>query len=325
MKAFIMAVLLFVPLSVAAHSPIEFLDLIDKTKHSVVHVQNGPTDEALAELELNGPTDEDKEKYGDGTGFIIEGGYIITNHHVIAGGENIKVYFEGNRTPFPVTIIGSDEETDVAVLKPDHTFPKNIKPLQWRSEQIRVGAEIWAIGHPQGLEFSVSKGIVSHLNRRVESPWQRTIQFDAAINSGNSGGPLLDMDGNVVGINVMILSRVAEFNGLALAIDGFTARTAIKTLIAKGEIVRPLMGVMLSYDNDAYRVYAQGVGDDGPAGEAGMEVGDLYVSIDGFHISIMNDVFDVLAERNPGDVIKVKVIRDGKTLTLDIKLGTIQN
>ena len=293
-----------------------------------MHVLNKPKPGNLPNIANPGKKDEgpdleeeESEGYHSGTGFIVEGGYIITNHHVIANSESLKVYFENDQRAYPVTVVGADAEIDIAVLKPDKTFPKDVTPLQWRDERIRVGAEIWALGHPGGLVYSVSKGIVSHIDRRLASPWQQTIQIDAAVNQGNSGGPLLDMDGYLVGVNVMIVSRVSEFNGIALAIDGFTAKKAIKTLIAEGEIVRPLMGVQLGYDSDAYRVKAQALTEGGAAELAGIKANDLYVSIAGIEIINIDDVFDVLATKRPDDVVKVKVLRGRNTLTFDVKLG----
>lgn len=334
MKAFIMAVLLFVPFTVAAHSPVEFLDLIDDTKKSVVHVLNTPNDGELptiANPRKDGRRQQDEDDDDDitgpqffsGTGFIIEGGYIVTNHHVIDNSKKLEVQFENDPKSYPVTLVGADAAIDIAVLKPDHTFPKNIKPLKWRTERVRVGTEIWAIGHPGGLVYSVSKGIVSHIDRRIASPWQPTIQIDAAVNQGNSGGPLLDMDGYLVGVNVMIVSRVSEFNGIALAIDGFTAKKAVDILIVEGEIIRPLMGVALGYDSDSFRVKAEAITEGGAADLAGMEADDLYVSIEGTEIININDVFDVLKDYRPNDTIKVKVLRGRNTFILDVKLGKI--
>ena len=325
MKALIMAVLLFVPLSVAAHSPVEFLDLIDETKESVVHVITTPIPGSVSKLPSISPKEEPDTPQPDGparhsgTGFFVEGGYIVTNHHVIENYESILIYFENDPQSYQVEVIGSDAAIDIAILKPIGKF--SAKPLQWRTEDLRVGEEVWALGHPGGLVYSVSKGIVSHLDRRVVSPWQPTIQTDAAINQGNSGGPLLDMDGKVVGINVMILSRVSENNGLALAIDGGVAARATNAIIANGKIERPLMGVMLKYDAEVFRVKAEDVGGGGPASLAGIENNDYYLEIDGEEIFEVNDVFDVLAMKKPGDHVLVTIMRGAEIITYDVILG----
>jgi serine protease Do len=335
MKALLMAVLLFVPLSVAAHSPVEFLDLIDETRKSVVLIHNTPIPGAIVNVPSiqppENPNEDDPKEEGDpqppglftGTGFFVEGGYIVTNQHVIANSSKLEVYFEGNFKPHIALLVGEDAAADIAVLKlADESLARTITPLDWRVDLLRVGAEVWAIGHPGGLNYSVSKGIISHLDRRLASPWQPTIQTDAAVNKGNSGGPLIDMDGNVVGVNVMIYSRVSEFNGIALAVDGFTAKTIAERLIVEGEIVRPLMGVVLGYDDSAFRVKAMELTPGGAADIGGILADDLYVSIDGTEIININDVFDILADKRPGDTIKVKVLRERNTVTVKVKLGT---
>jgi len=319
--------LLLTPLTLSAHSPTEFLDLVDETKKSVVFVVTTPkADSATPTLPTISPNEDEEGEAPNGpgrytgTGFIVEGGYIVTNWHVIDNNESVEVYLENNPRPYTVTVIGSDEEIDIAVLKVDDTFPKDLPRLEWRTEKLRPGAEVWVIGHPNGLRYSISKGIVSHLDRRVASPWQPTIQTDAAINHGNSGGPLLDMNGKIVGVNVMLISRVSEFNGIGLAIDGATAATGVKTLIANGKIERPLMGVMLGYDEDTYSVIAQDVVEGGAAGMAGIEADDLYLEIDGIKIIMVDDVFDILATKQPDDIVNVMVSRDGDTKTFEVKL-----
>lgn len=322
-----MMFLLLTPLTLSAHSSEEFLDLVDKTKESVVFIITTPIPGSVQKLPKIAPPGEEEEdprpnpdgKF-TGTGFIVEGGYIVTNWHVIDNHESIIVYLEEDPHAYPVTLVGSDEATDIAVLKVDDTFP-TVPQLKWRTKELRSGSEVFAIGHPQGLTWSVSKGIVSHLDRRIVSPWQPTLQTDTAVNKGNSGGPLLDMDGNVVGVNVMILSRVSEFNGLALAVEGRVAQRVAKTLIADGKIERPLMGVMLGFHEESYKVYAQDVVEDGAAGTAGIETNDLYLAIDGIEIVSVDDVFDVLATKQPDDIVNVKVSRDGDTKTFEVKLG----
>ena len=326
MRHIILMVLLLVPLTLSAHSPEEFLDVIEETKKSVVFVVTTPKEGTETELPAISPEEDvdpdNKRGKFTGTGFIVEGGYIVTNWHVINNYELVEVYLENDPRPYPVTVIGSDADIDIAVLQVDDTFPKDLPRLKWRTDELRVGAEIWALGHPNGLTYSVSKGIVSHTNRRLESPWQPTIQIDAAINHGNSGGPLLDMNGDVVGINVMLISRVGEFNGLGLAIDGDVAKRATQTLIEYGTINRPLMGVMLGYDKDTYQVVAQEVVDGGAADTAGVKADDLYLEIDGIKIVLVDDVFDILATKRPFDTVNIKVSRDGDTKTFEVTLGS---
>ena len=325
-----MLVLLLTAPTLSAHSSEEFLDLIDKTKESVVFIMNTPIEGTVQ----TGPAkpfqkkDEDepairKDDKRIGTGFLIEGGYIVTNWHVIENAKKIEIYFERNLKPYVVELVGSDKDTDIAVLKTGPDFPKNKPMLQWRTKTVRQGEEVFAIGHPLGFEYTLTKGIISHVDRRLTSAWQPTFQTDTVINKGNSGGPLLDMDGLVVGVNVMIVSHSRAFSGMALAITHNAAESAVETLIADGVIVRPLMGVLLSYDKETYQVRAQGLNEGGAAELAGVKVGDLYLEINGIAIKRINDVFDILAESRPLDVLTVKILRDGKEMLIDITLAEL--
>lgn len=330
MRYLLLVVLMFMPLSLTAHSSEEFLNLIDQTKKSVVYVVNTLKEGAVQTVPST-PFSERKDapdvdpgtsrRRATGTGFIVEGGYIITNWHVIENTKKVEVFFENGRISYPVTVIGFDEAIDIAVLKPGDNFPTDIVPLEWRTKKLRQGEEVWTVGHPLGFTYSITKGIVSHVDRRIESPWQQTIQVDAAINSGNSGGPLLDMDGKVAGINVMLVSDTSSFSGIALSIDYNVAKRATATLIKYGEIVRPLMGVLLSYDIDALSVIAKGMTPNGAAEAAGIEEGDLYLEVDGKIISFVNDVFDILALKQPGDILTVKIMRDGEVKVIEVILS----
>jgi len=337
MKYILILALMFAPMSLSAHTSDEFPDLVDNTKEAVVFVINTVNAEADMGKDAPAPfTNPDElpqidpdsgpplNKY-TGTGFLVEGGYIITNWHVIQNSEKLEVYFENSRRPYDVTLVAFDEAVDIAILKVGDDFPTDVTPLQWRQTPLRVGEDIWAVGHPMGLTYSVTKGIISNLDRRIASPWQQMIQIDAAINSGNSGGPLLDMDGRVIGVNVMIIQPGGSpgFAGVAMAIDHNTAQDTIKTLLADGEIERPLMGVILGYDPESLKVQAYEVSEDGAAKSAGVMKGDLYIEIDNHVITSINDVFDILGKRKPQDVITVKVLRDGALVFISVKLGSL--
>jgi len=305
----------------------EFLDMIELTKKSVVFVVNTPKSDSIQ----TGPARPFKKIEPDdlpelspglkhmGAGFVTEDGYIITNWHVIENAKEIEVYFEDSDRPYVVELVAADKETDIAVLKHGSDFPK-VAGLQWRSTEVRQGEEVFAIGHPLGFTWSVTKGIISHLDRRIDNPWQSTIQTDTAINEGNSGGPLLGMGGKVLAINVMIVAPSGGFQGIALSIDHATAQRVIAALIKDGEIKRPLMGVSLGTDDKTYKVKAVAVTAGGAGALAGIKVGDLYIEMDGHAIKELDDVFDVLALLSPGDNVTVKVLRDGKPLTIVVKL-----
>lgn len=306
----------------------QFLDLIQTTKDAVVliittipgvEVRTGRLPPGLGIPNEDAPEKlEPKDSYASGTGFIMGNGYIVTNHHVIEDASKIELYFENSRTPLVATVLAFDIETDIAVLTTKDRFPHDVTPLEWAAEPIRQGQDLWVIGHPNGFKYTVSKGIASHTDRRMFSAWQRLIQVDALIDHGNSGGPALNMDGEVIGISVAISSKVDTFAGIGLVIHHSIAESVVNRLIRFGEIVRPLMGVVIGYDLDAYKVRADFINEASPGAKAGILKNDLILLLDGHRISKINDVFDVLMTKKPGDTVNIVVDRDGKILTLSI-------
>ena len=310
MKHIIIATLLL--FSAASFAQVEdpFLDLVDETRDSVVLITH--------EAEDAGP-----EARSLGTGFVVEGGYIVTNYHVIDGAEEeIKIYIEDQFENFTADVRGYDEILNLAVLRVNEEDFPEVDPLQFRTDSVRPGQTIWNIGHPRGLQYSITKGIVSHVDRRNINPWAKSIQTDAAINPGNSGGPMLDLNGDVAGVNTMIISSGKDFAGVSLAIDGIVAERAIKEIIKNGKVNRPRMGVVLDVDNELFKVIAGSIQENSAAWLGGMKSGDIYVSMDDMKIRTLNDVFDFLSTKKPDDVIHVNVIRDGEPKRLAIKLGS---
>jgi len=269
---------------------------------------------------------------GAGTGILVDNkGHVVTNNHVATSGTGIQVVLPDGRD-FNATLVGSDPQTDLAVLKIDATGLK-VAPLG-DSDTLRVGDTVIAVGHALALPGgpTVTEGIVSALDRSIREPngvfLDSLIQTDAAINPGNSGGPLLDIAGNVIGINTAV-SGSAQNIGFAIAIS--PARTVIEQLIARGKVIRPFLGVEmlavspeiaaqqnLSVKQGALitRVVANS-----PAAQAGFQAGDVIVSIEGTKIDDPGEVGTVLLTRKAGDTIEVVVARDKGQIRLRPVLG----
>ncbi len=262
---------------------------------------------------------------GVGSGFFISNdGAILTNHHVIEGASEIFVTMTDGRE-FKATIVGSDERTDVALIKIDLSgtpalpvgSAKNLKKGQW----------VLAIGSPFGLESTVTAGIVSAIGRET-GDYLPFIQTDVAVNPGNSGGPLLNLDGQVVGINAQIVSRSGGFMGISLAIPIDEAMEVVSQLRSEGRVTRGRIGVQIgevSQDiaqasglDDTKGAMVSRVMPDGPAQAAGVQPGDIVLSFDGRKIDRWSDLPRIVGQTKPGTQSKMEVWRKGKRVTLDI-------
>jgi len=268
-----------------------------------------------------------------GSGFIISAdGIVVTNNHVIEGAEQIEVYLTDG-TRLPATIVGKDDKTDLAVLKVDagHELPF----VEFGdSDTAVVGDWVMAIGNPFGLGGSVTLGIVSARNRDIQSgPYDQFIQTDAAINQGNSGGPLFDMDGKVVGINTAIIARGGSSLGIGFAVPMNLARPVIDQLGQFGETRRGWLGVGIQ---EVSEDIASSLGLKSTAGALVIDVtkggpsegqvieGDIILEFDGKPIARMRDLPRVVAETEVGKAVPVKVLRDGTETTLSITLGRLE-
>jgi serine protease Do len=265
---------------------------------------------------------------GVGSGFFIsKDGSILTNHHVIDGASEIFVTLTDGRE-FEAEVIGSDARTDVALLKID---VQDMVALPTGSAQnLKKGQWVLAIGSPFGLESTVTAGIVSAIGRET-GDYLPFIQTDVAVNPGNSGGPLLDLSGEVVGINAQIVSRSGGFMGISLAIPIDEAMQVAAQLQANGKVTRGRIGVQIG-DVSKDVALASGLSDqagamvsrvapDGPAGEAGVEAGDIILSFDGKPISKWSDLPRVVGGTKPGKKVDMLVWRKGESITLAITVG----
>lgn len=271
-----------------------------------------------------------------GSGFVIDSknGYIITNNHVIRGAEDIRVTFTDEIT-IDATIIGTDEKTDIAVLQVD-TSELNLTEVPFgNSDILRVGDWTLAIGNPFGLGGSVTAGIVSARARDINSgPYDDYLQTDASINRGNSGGPLFNMRGEVIGINTAIFSPTGGSVGIGFSIPSALAEPVITQIIKYGRTRRGWLGVRIQTVTDeiaeslglerAYGALVASVNDKGPAQDAGLQAGDIVLSINGQEISEMKMLPRIVAETDIDSEVNVKFWRDGKEQTTKVTIGELE-
>jgi serine protease Do len=276
---------------------------------------------------------QQRVEHGIGSGVIISpDGYIVTNNHVVDGSMDIRVTM-GDRRILPARLIGTDPLTDLAVIKVNAT---NLPSVPWgNSTQLRPGETVLAFGNPFGFRFTVTRGIVSALNRPnpytddARKPGE-FIQTDAAINPGNSGGPLVDARGEVVGINTFLISPSGSFSGMGFAIPSQIVRPTVETLIKYGKVNHGYIGIGISDitpDNSKFFEVKDNTGavvtqvePDSPGAKAGLKVGDVISEIDGQKVSDAGELQVVVGQKSPGATLKLMVLRDGKDVTVPVML-----
>jgi putative serine protease PepD len=261
-----------------------------------------------------------------GSGFVIdEDGRVITNHHVVDGAETVTVVFADGEEA-EARVVGSDASTDIALLQLED-FDGELEPIPLgSSESLEIGDTVVAIGSPFGLEGTLTAGIVSALDRQIRAPNNFTIdgaiQTDAALNSGNSGGPLLDAQGRVVGVNSQIQSQNGGNVGIGYAVPIETAREVVEELRADGEVEHAYLGVTLSEPEDEGEgVVIAEVVPGGPADDAGVEAGDLVVEVGGEAAETVDQVRGAVDARKPGDGLQLELRRGGDTERVTVELG----
>src|SRR3954451_11091200 len=268
---------------------------------------------------------------GSGTGFLIDDqGRIVTNSHVVGTNSRVLVRFGDDQTSLDGKVVGSDPSSDIAVVDIGHnSVPKGVKPLSFAdSRAVQVGDAAIAIGNPFGLDRTATEGIVSGLGRHISAPngfqIDSVIQTDAAVNPGNSGGPLLDDAGHVIGVNSQIATAGSGGNvGVGFAVPSNTVRQVVPQLEKGQKIRRAYLGVETSdpvSGTDGAEV--QSIIPGGPAENGKLRTGDVITKIDGAPITRSSDVAQVIATKRPGDKVDVEVERNGKSQTLTVKLGT---
>jgi serine protease Do len=328
-----------------------FAAVAEHVKPSVVYIRSQRTERAAPQrvppgMERFFPRfrQQPELEQGSGSGFVVSAdGYILTNNHVVEGAEQVTVRLL-DRREFKAKVVGTDPNTDVAVVKIDAS---NLPPMALgNSDDARVGEWVLAIGNPlgEGLTFTVTSGIVSAKGRALnglpragQGSIQDFIQTDAAINPGNSGGPLVSVRGEVIGINSAIASETGFYSGYGFAIPINLARTVMNQLIESGKVHRAALGVSIADVSLADAEYVglpaiKGVvvkdipSEDSPAKAAGIEAGDIIVAVDGKPVEYVGQLQQVIGFRKPGEVVKVEVARKGGVRrTVEVKLQELND
>jgi serine protease Do len=268
---------------------------------------------------------------GIGSGFIIEAqGYVLTNAHVIEDADEVRVRLAGDKSEYKARVVGSDRQTDIALLKVD---AKGLPVVTLGdSGKLKAGAWVAAIGSPFGLANTITAGIVSATERSLaDETFVPFIQTDVAVNPGNSGGPLLNASGEVVGINSQIYSRTGGYMGLSFAIPIAVAMDVAGQLRAEGKVTRGRLGVAIqevseplarSFGLDSARgALVTSVQPDSPARRAGLAAGDIIVRLDGKEVAEAAELPRLVAQARPGSEVPVEVWRDGRSHVLNVTIG----
>ena len=317
------------------------ISIFQNVADSVVNVSN--MKKSRSNLDMSGTEIES----GMGSGFVWDKeGYIVTNFHVVDGGDSFLITFKDNKKQFRAKLIGADPKKDIAVLKLNET-PKNLRPIiPGDSKNLQVGQKALAIGNPLGFDHSLTTGSVSALDRSIKGYGSVSIngmiQTDASINPGNSGGALLDSQGKLIGINTMIFNGggASASAGLGFAIPVDTVKNVVPQLIQFGKVIRPGLGIVVLEDYNAARfglregVMLKYVDPKGPAAKVGMRgisrnrfgeyfIGDIITGVDNNPIKTYDDLFSIIDKYKIGDTVIIKYIRENAEKTTSIKLVQI--
>ena len=307
----------------------DFPTVIDRVKESIVLISASQNEDPNINPNQNSMC----------SGAVIDLQYIITNYHCIYNNKFIKIFFWNKEdwNSYDVEVIGIDPLADLALLRAiDKDEP--VPELKFSSEEIRSGQDVFAMGHPMGMVWSVSKGVISHEDRYARHPYVHSVQTDAAINTGNSGGPLMNMKGEIVGINTLIISKVKESAGIGIAIRRDTVQKSFETMLEKGKVDRPAIGIMVvglgTSDDQRTKLY-----EENPTAKPGqipstfgmlvrksdtmpenIKEFDTVIAVNDKLINTHVDLSNVLEEYNVGDTVTVTIIRERRFLKLDIPL-----
>lgn len=315
------------------------IEIYRKVVPSTVNVSNI----ALARNFFNG---EVEVPQGAGSGFVWDDqGHIVTNYHVVQGGNSFVVTFYNDPKQYRASIVGTAPDKDIAVLKLEEK-PSKLSPIAvGSSKDLQVGQYSFAIGSPFGLDYTLTTGVVSALGRKIDGiggvKINDMIQTDAAINMGNSGGPLLNSSSNLIGMNTVIFSTSGSSAGLGFAVPVDTIKMVVPQLIKFGKIIRPGIGIGIVPDSMKLRLIQSSKGlvisyvdEKGGAAEAGLKgmtqdqfgriyLGDIILNVDGIEVNNLDDIYQVIEKKHIGDTVEVKYRRGGKDLKTKVKLKTL--
>src|SRR5512147_1684679 len=283
-------------------------------------------------LKRDSPHREPKER-GQGSGVIVEAnGLIITNNHVVNKADEIRVFLSDKRE-FKGKLIGTDAKTDIAIVKIEAT---GLPTVPWAdSDQLEVGEYVLAVGSPFGLTQTVTMGIVSAVGRASMgiAEYEDFIQTDAAINPGNSGGALVNVRGELVGINTAIFSTSGGYQGVGFAIPSNMVKSIMDSLVSKGKVIRGWLGVSIQSITPELAkqfnlkgekgVLVSDVSENGPAEKAGLKRGDIIVEYDGKRTDEPNQFRNMVANTSPGEEHSLKVLRNDEVITLKVTIGEL--
>lgn len=283
---------------------------------------------------------------GAGSGFVWDQlGHIVTNFHVVHGGNSFVVTFYNDPKQYRAKLVATAKEKDIAVLKLEEK-PAKLFPIEFgSSKDLLVGQYSFAIGSPFGLDYTLTTGVISALGRKIDGiggvKINDMIQTDAAINMGNSGGPLLDSSAHLIGMNTVIFSTSGSSAGLGFAVPSDTIRMIVPQLIQHGKLIRPGLGIGIVPDsmkrgiikNDKGIIISH-IDEKGSAGMAGLKgmtqdqfgrifLGDIILSVDGKEVNSLDDIYQVLDTKKIGDIVEVKYSREGKILKTKVKLQAL--
>lgn len=283
---------------------------------------------------------------GAGSGFVWDKeGHIVTNFHVVQGGNNFVVTFHNDAKQYKAKLVGSAPHKDIAVLKLSE-LPKNLTPIKLgSSKNLLVGQSSFAIGSPFGLDYTLTTGVVSALGRKIDGiggvKINDMIQTDAAINMGNSGGPLLNSSAQLIGMNTVIFSTSGSSAGLGFAVPSDTIQVVVPQLIKDGKLTRPGLGIGLVPENMKIRLMGESKGiiishidEQGGAAKAGLKglthdrygrmyLGDIILKVEGQTVNSLDDIYQILETKKVGDQVEVEYRREGKIQKTKVTLQAL--
>ncbi|HVM17102.1 MAG TPA: trypsin-like peptidase domain-containing protein [Gaiellaceae bacterium] len=311
------------------------VDVVERSMPGVVHVTVGGGAEAEGDEGEEAPRPAPRilppeslpippnHPRSAGSGFLVDARHVVTNQHVVGRAQTVTVRFHDGEE-VEARVVGADPSTDVALIELPEPQPDEVVLPPGASQSLRVGEPVIAIGSPFGLQGTVTTGVVSAVGRDIRAPDGFTIdgaiQTDAALNQGNSGGPLLDAAGRVIGMNAQIATETGAASGIGYAIPIETVRAVADELRRTGTVRHAYLGVMIEDAPNGGARIAEVV-EGGPAARAGLRAGDVVVRANGAEIETADELRLRVAERSPGDELELRVRRGGDERDIDVELG----